>query len=174
MRSPTCCPPMNDGVVRCYPRSLSATAMPMVPPIATPARAQPTKSFRMLSFPFPPEVRPLGGGQITAQYEYWQLVLPDRGTSSGQRLPAHFSVPGRMTEQDNTPARRALPRVVQRRRPRRDGDVLADDAVAHITGPDGEPLVLNRASAYTAALEAMHLGDVDYSRDADPGTSDGG
>ena len=42
-------------------------------------------------------------------------------------------------------------------------DVLADDAVAYITGPDGEPMVLNGASAYTAALEAMHLGDVDYS-----------
>ena len=41
-------------------------------------------------------------------------------------------------------------------------DVLADDAVAYITGPDGEPMVLNGASSYTAALEAMHLADVDY------------
>ena len=41
--------------------------------------------------------------------------------------------------------------------------MLADDAVAYITGPDGEPMVLNGASADIAALETMHLADVDYS-----------
>ena len=40
---------------------------------------------------------------------------------------------------------------------------LADDAVAYITGPSGEPMRLSGADAYVAALEAMHLADVDYS-----------
>lgn len=40
---------------------------------------------------------------------------------------------------------------------------LADDAIAFITGPDGNPVQLTGADMYTAALEAMDLANVDYS-----------
>ena len=40
---------------------------------------------------------------------------------------------------------------------------LADDAVAYITGPDGDPVVLNGAGMYIAALEAMDVANVEYS-----------
>jgi ketosteroid isomerase-like protein len=40
---------------------------------------------------------------------------------------------------------------------------LADDAVAFVTGPDGNPLRLDGADMYIAALEAMDLASVDYS-----------
>jgi ketosteroid isomerase-like protein len=40
---------------------------------------------------------------------------------------------------------------------------LADDAVAFITGPDGNPLRLDGADTYIAALGAMDLPNVDYS-----------
>ena len=40
---------------------------------------------------------------------------------------------------------------------------LADDAVAYITGPNGEPMRLNSADMYVAALEAMDLANVEYS-----------
>ena len=47
---------------------------------------------------------------------------------------------------------------------------LADDAVAFVTGPDGNPMRLDGADMYIAALGAMDLANVDYSVDADPGT----
>lgn len=39
---------------------------------------------------------------------------------------------------------------------------LADDAVAFVTGPDGNPVRLDGADMYIAALGAMDLGSVDY------------
>lgn len=40
---------------------------------------------------------------------------------------------------------------------------LAEDAVAIITGPDGQPVEMTGADAYVAATEAMNLPAVDYS-----------
>ena len=40
---------------------------------------------------------------------------------------------------------------------------LADDAVAFVTGPDGNPVRLDSADMYIAALGAMDLTNVDYS-----------
>jgi ketosteroid isomerase-like protein len=40
---------------------------------------------------------------------------------------------------------------------------LADDAVAFVTGPDGNPVRLDGADMYIAALGAMDLTHVDYS-----------
>ena len=42
-------------------------------------------------------------------------------------------------------------------------DRLADDAVASVTGPDGEPTEMAGAGAYVAAVEAMDLPAADYS-----------
>ena len=41
--------------------------------------------------------------------------------------------------------------------------LLADDAVAFITGPDGNPVRLEGADMYVGALEAMDVANVDYS-----------
>jgi ketosteroid isomerase-like protein len=101
---------------------------------------------------------PIGAGRQRGER------CPTRQELRPARLPLRTTVPGRMTEPDGTSA------LVERFLASFNGgdlaamrDVLADDAVAYITGPDGEPMVLNGASAYTAALEAMHLTDVDYS-----------
>ena len=40
---------------------------------------------------------------------------------------------------------------------------LANDAVAFVTGPDGNPVRLDGADMYIAALGAMDLANVDYS-----------
>ena len=40
---------------------------------------------------------------------------------------------------------------------------LADDAVAYITGPDGDPVRVDGADGYVAAVAAMNLPAVDYS-----------
>lgn len=40
---------------------------------------------------------------------------------------------------------------------------LADDAVAFVTGPDGNPVRLDGADMYIAAPVAMDLASVDYS-----------
>lgn len=40
---------------------------------------------------------------------------------------------------------------------------LADDAVAFVTGPDGNPVRLDGADLYVAALGAMDLKNADYS-----------
>jgi ketosteroid isomerase-like protein len=42
-------------------------------------------------------------------------------------------------------------------------ETLADDAIAFVTGPDGNPVRLDGADMYIAALEAMDLARVDYS-----------
>ena len=42
-------------------------------------------------------------------------------------------------------------------------ELLADDLVAFITGPDGEETQVNGAGNYLAAIEAMNLQSVDYS-----------
>ena len=40
---------------------------------------------------------------------------------------------------------------------------LADDAVAYVTGPDGQPSEMTGAEAYVAAIAAMNLPAVHYS-----------
>jgi hypothetical protein len=40
---------------------------------------------------------------------------------------------------------------------------LADDAVAFVTGPDGNPVRLDGVDMYIAGLRAMDLTNVDYS-----------
>ena len=40
---------------------------------------------------------------------------------------------------------------------------LAEDAVASVTGPDGEPVEMTGADGYVAAVTAMNLPAVDYS-----------
>lgn len=40
---------------------------------------------------------------------------------------------------------------------------LADDAVALVTGPDGQPFEMTGSDSYVAAIEAMNLPAVDYS-----------
>ncbi|MET0324786.1 MAG: nuclear transport factor 2 family protein [Ilumatobacteraceae bacterium] len=42
-------------------------------------------------------------------------------------------------------------------------EALGDDAVAFVTGPDGNPIRLDGAEMYIAALGAMDLAHVDYS-----------